>query len=142
MSVDWGYRFHDLRHWDKPVYDDGRQWEVGTYPYCAVRMAAAGLEMLNRCGTDEIWSRIERLRTHLQNGLDGTPYSVEVFPNGNVSAIMRINGPRVTELHPFLTKRRIYTSLREGGIRVSPHFYNTTDDIDTLLNAIQEFSAS
>ncbi len=35
-----------------------------------------------------------------------------------------------------LMKNRIVTSFREGRIRVSPHFYNTDEQIDKLLRTL------
>jgi selenocysteine lyase/cysteine desulfurase len=37
-----------------------------------------------------------------------------------------------------LKKRDLRVSLRKGFIRVSPHFYNSSEDIDTLLNALED----
>ena len=43
---------------------------------------------------------------------------------------------RTAELYQKLVKEKIITSLREGNIRVSPHVYNTEQDIDRLIAAI------
>ncbi|GAB4314883.1 MAG: aminotransferase class V-fold PLP-dependent enzyme [Candidatus Zixiibacteriota bacterium] len=142
LGVDWSHRFHDLRRWDRPPCKDGRQWEIGTYPYFALRFAQAGLELLLECGIPEIWRRIHRLHRQLSAGLDGTRYNAQMFPQKNASGIITIQGPRIRKLQTALTARRIYTSLREGRVRVSPHFYNTSDNIDRLLTAIREFDRS
>jgi selenocysteine lyase/cysteine desulfurase len=43
----------------------------------------------------------------------------------------------------MLTGKSIYTTLRYtsgiGGIRVSPHYYNSNEDIDRLLEAAGDF---
>jgi selenocysteine lyase/cysteine desulfurase len=43
---------------------------------------------------------------------------------------------RTAELYQKLVKQNIIVSLREGNIRVSPHLYNTEQDIDRLIAAI------
>jgi cysteine desulfurase / selenocysteine lyase len=43
---------------------------------------------------------------------------------------------KTAELYQKLVKEKIFTSLREGNIRVSPHLYNTERDIDRLIAAI------
>jgi selenocysteine lyase/cysteine desulfurase len=43
---------------------------------------------------------------------------------------------KTTELYNKLVKQNIFTALREGHIRVSPHVYNTEGDIDRLISAI------
>lgn len=40
-----------------------------------------------------------------------------------------------------LKERRIVTSSRQGLLRVSPHLYNTEDDIDVLRFALAELRA-
>ena len=51
--------------------------------------------------------------------------------------------PREKLLAAFLRERNIFVSLRYtsgvGGIRVSPHYYNTVDDIDRLAEAVKDF---
>ncbi len=142
LGVDWSYRFHDLRRWDRPPYEDGRQWEVGTYPYFALRFAQTGLELLRECGPQEVWRRIRGLHQQLQSGLEGTQYTALTFPEQHASGIITIHGPRVDELQKTLAAKKIYTSLREGSVRVSPHFYNTEQDIERLVTAIREFNRS
>lgn len=45
--------------------------------------------------------------------------------------------PELTvELYRKLLKEKIFVSLREGRIRVSPHLFNSTQDIDRLLSVL------
>ena len=37
-----------------------------------------------------------------------------------------------------LASRDIYTAARSTVVRLSPHFYNTIEEIDILLNALEE----
>ena len=47
------------------------------------------------------------------------------------------------ELEEWLTKNNIYTTLRYtsgvGGIRVSPHYYNSREDVERLLESVEDF---
>ena len=57
------------------------------------------------------------------------------FPEGNIE--------REKKLVQYLQARRILVSLRSstgtGGIRISMHYYNTIDQIDSLADAIAAF---
>ena len=140
LSVDWGYRFDDLQHCDRPALDDGRRWEVGTYPFFALRMAHAGMDILSEAGKTEIWKNIRRTLEYLKSGLSDSRYQLVEFPEPkNRSGIAVIQGPKSRALHQHLKEQRIHTSFREGGIRVSPHFHNTEDDAGHLIEAIREF---
>jgi selenocysteine lyase/cysteine desulfurase len=37
-----------------------------------------------------------------------------------------------------LASRNIYAAARNDFVRISPHFYNTIEEIDVLLNALEE----
>ncbi|MEW5702421.1 MAG: aminotransferase class V-fold PLP-dependent enzyme [Candidatus Zixiibacteriota bacterium] len=140
LAYDWGYRFEDLQHWDRPAYDDGRQWEVGTYPFYSVRLAEAGVALINRCGIENVWRHLQDLIGRLAEGLSGTRYEARRFPEPiHRSAIVAVGGPQTAGLYRHLWGRRIYVSLREGNIRVSPHLYNTRAEIDRLVEEIRRY---
>jgi selenocysteine lyase/cysteine desulfurase len=39
-------------------------------------------------------------------------------------------------LHQKLVRERVFVSLRDGRIRVSPHLFNAERDIDRLLSVV------
>lgn len=140
LGVDWSYRFFDLRRWDRPAYSDGRRWEVGTYPFYSLRFAHEGLRMLQECGGDAVWEIIQRRLRRLAEGLSDSQYRPLIFPEvRNRSGIVVLPGPDTTSLHRHLQSRKVLTALREGNIRVSPHFHTTETEIDRLLDAVREF---
>jgi selenocysteine lyase/cysteine desulfurase len=140
LGFDWGYTWGDLQRWDRPRLPDGRFWEVGTYPFYSVRLVHAGLALLTKCGIKTVFSRIQALHARLIEGLASTQYQpLQLGTKHNRSGIVSLSGPKSAELHAFLMSKNIFVSLREGNIRVSPHFYNTGPEIDRLSNAIIQF---
>ncbi|HUU44232.1 MAG TPA: aminotransferase class V-fold PLP-dependent enzyme, partial [Acidobacteriota bacterium] len=140
LSRDWRYRFTDLQRWDRPEYTDGRRWEIGSYPQHAVRLAHAGLSLLNECGIGEVFRRIQHLAARLTDGLDGCRHRVVHFPaRANRSGIIIIRGPETEALFAHLRQRGFHLAFREGNIRVAPHFYNTVDEIDALIGEVEIF---
>jgi selenocysteine lyase/cysteine desulfurase len=143
LGYDWGYTWGDLQRWGRPAFADGRFWEVGTYPFYSVRLAHAGLSILVKCGTRNTYKHIQSLHARMIDGLQSTQYRAIVFPSPrNRSAIVSFTGPRTSELHKYLLENRIFVSLREGNIRVSPHFYNTMADMDRLTAFVRRFEKS
>jgi len=57
---------------------------------------------------------------------------------GEKSAIICLQSEKYSahELYHLLNDRRIITTPRLGRLRVSPHFYNTREDIDRLIEAL------
>ena len=56
------------------------------------------------------------------------------------SGIVNFKTADPNRLFDFLLAKGFALSLREGGIRVSPHFYNTPDEINMLIDALKEFN--
>ena len=49
------------------------------------------------------------------------------------SAIVSCEPPDVEKLHEEMLKDRIHVSVRNGRLRISPHFYNNHKEIDTII---------
>ncbi len=112
---------------------------------------------LQQVGQQEIWGRILRLTGHLRAGLKRLGLSVlgeQADSGGKLDAARRHQSgivcfglpgglPAERALFDRLVKARVYVSLRYisgvGGIRVSPHYDNTLDDIAQLLAITAEF---
>lgn len=60
----------------------------------------------------------------------------EFGPNHN-SATVSCEPPDVEKLHEELVKKKVFCSVRNGRLRVSPHFYNSHEDIDTLIKFME-----
>jgi selenocysteine lyase/cysteine desulfurase len=58
--------------------------------------------------------------------------------NGEKSAIICLQHEKFSarELYHLLNNRRIITAARLGRLRISPHFYNTREEIDRLIEAL------
>jgi selenocysteine lyase/cysteine desulfurase len=56
----------------------------------------------------------------------------------NLAGIITFKPDNPEKVFEELTKRKIICSLREGVIRFSPHFYNTHQEIDTVVNELQK----
>jgi selenocysteine lyase/cysteine desulfurase len=56
----------------------------------------------------------------------------------NYGGIVSFVSPKLNhqEIFVILRKQRFESALREGRLRTSPHFYNTEEQIDTLLDAL------
>lgn len=94
----------------------------------------------NKLGMDEILLHNHSLINRLIEGMRNLQLlTLGEEETGRRTGIVCFQGDDklLEELH----KRDLRVSLRNGFIRVSPHFYNSSEDIDTLLNALEDIKA-
>jgi cysteine desulfurase / selenocysteine lyase len=116
-----------------------QKFESGTHNLIGYVGAKAAIEIFHKLGMDEVEKRVLELSGKLQEELERI--GVEVFSRREEqyrSGITTFKIPEVDRVLEELKKRRIVVSKRMGGIRVSPHIYNTEDDITRLVEAIKK----
>ena len=98
---------------------------------------SAALKYINDLGSENIESRVIQLTNHLIDLLEKNRFTV-VTPkeSGNRSGIVSFKGNH--KLVEYLLTKNIVVSMRytggQGGVRISPHFYNTFEEIEKLVN--------
>jgi selenocysteine lyase/cysteine desulfurase len=114
-----------------------RRFEFGTPPIPSIYAGIAGIELVKEIGVAETEEHVRGLTTMLIEGVDAlggrvaTPRDPE--RRGPLVAIAS------TDEHALvaaLAADGIVTSSRDGNLRVSPHAYNSTEDIEAVLAAL------
>lgn len=80
----------------------------------------------------------EKIQKSLPNALFVTPLS-KTFSGGIV--IINLPGKDPKEVSQKLYEKYGIASAASGGIRLSPHIYNTLTDLDKAVNALKNFTA-
>jgi len=130
---------------------DARGFENGgTANYPGGIGLAASLKLINDLGQDKIEARVRSVTDHLICGLQAlklhviTPLAPECR-SGIVTFGFPGDAKSDIALKEYLLDQKILVSVRYtsgiGGVRVSCHFYNTTHDVDRLLNATESWLA-
>ena len=91
-------------------------------------------------GIDKIEKRVIQLMDYLIESLSSIPNIAFLTPLEPEyrSSIVNVKVANNIEIAKKLRERHIITSSRYGGIRISPHFYNTEDDLDLLVITLKE----
>ena len=103
-------------------------------------VANAGMKILLDYGADKIEKRIMQLTDYLIEKLDKLK-NTELITSRNRacrSGIVNVRIPNNVEIVKKLKEKKMIVSSRYGGIRISPHFYNTEEDIDRLFELIKQ----
>jgi len=115
-------------------------WETGTGPAALIYGLEASLTLLKETGIARIQSHLETLTDHLCERLASSNYQIVSSRRpGEKSAIVCIRntaGMSSMDLYAHLKKRNIVTAPRGDRLRISPHLYNTLEEIDELFSAL------
>jgi cysteine desulfurase / selenocysteine lyase len=157
MNVELGERWIEA---GTTLLPDGRRFEGGSINTNGVYGAAAALELLEEVGIGTVEAEVVRLARYLTDRMEAIGFEVKtpkpirsgivaVVPRGidlgrlrKVSGIVGEGEPgsMLTSIHEWLEREKIICTPREGALRFSPHFYNTEEEIDEVISALQELT--
>lgn len=119
------------------------KYEAGTYNLLGLVGLVAAMELILEIGIEAISVDLLAKRAFLIPSLQAKGYSVLQVdaPPENASGIITFNRPGEdpAALHAKLNENQVVTSLRadrsgQKYIRLSPHFYNTTAELQRVLD--------
>ena len=96
------------------------------------------MELMEEIGIAETREHVLGLHSHLLDGLDAlgarvvTPRNPE--QRGALLCVASTDAPALVEA---LARDGIVTSPRDGSLRISPHAYNSLEDVDQVLEALE-----
>jgi selenocysteine lyase/cysteine desulfurase len=138
MAVKDSDDFSRLTDYDLTWRDDARRFEFITLPYQDFGGMNASLELIHSLGIREVSEHALRLADRIVEWACSRD-DVELVTPADASrrgAIVALRPGDARAASARLAAARIIHSLREGAIRLSPHFYNTVDEIDRTLRVI------
>jgi selenocysteine lyase/cysteine desulfurase len=118
---------------------DARRFEPGSPNSVGIFGLGGTLDLLLEIGIEAIEGRILSLTDLLCDGLQRKGYRIRSPRQGaERSGIVIVDSPRepTPALFERLTAERVLVSMRGGGLRVSPHAYNTEGEIEQLVEVL------
>ncbi|WKZ68857.1 MAG: aminotransferase class V-fold PLP-dependent enzyme [Melioribacteraceae bacterium] len=139
LSVDdeWNLLDYNLK-----LKDNASRFHLGTNSVIGIFALAQSLELFSGFGID----KIEAIN------LENTKYFIEKLSINNLNPILRdepvnklagittVKIENAESIYNKLKEYRIDCSLREGKLRFSPHFYNTKEEIDIVVEKLLELT--
>lgn len=128
----------------------GRRYEAGSANILGLVGLHAALELIEEIGVDNIAAELVRKREWLVPAILETGFKVlntNVPPSATSSIISLYHTERdMAALHRTLEEAKIITSLRSTRhghkyVRLSPHYYNTDEELHKLIAALKDFVA-
>lgn len=119
--------------------DSAEKFEGGVPNYTGVFGFDESLKLFHQTGLEAIEARVLELSDHLCEGIAERGYRLLSHrePSEKSGTVTFVSDYlSADEIFERLSSAGVIVSLREGAIRVAPHFYNTKDEIDRLLKTL------
>lgn len=117
--------------------DDARRFDGGSYNMAGVWGLGASIEWLLELGVNHIWDRVRMLTDRLVEGVRSKGYRVvssrQPGEESGIVAFVSAKHDHAGIVDHLRQEYRTIIATRLGRLRASPHFYNTEDEIDQLV---------
>ena len=139
MAVKGSDDFRRLVDYDLTWRDDARRFEFITLPFQDFAGMNASLELIHELGPAAIALQVASLADVivLWAASQREVQLVTPSPPRHRAGIVSLRMPNAARVSAALKEAGVSHSLREGAIRLSPHFYNTREEIRRTLRVIE-----
>jgi cysteine desulfurase/selenocysteine lyase len=115
-----------------------RRYEAGQLNFPGFAGMKEAISLLQDVGLENVWNRI---RSHIELLRDGIKKNSTFQIRSSMdeksrSGILNLACQNPDSIAERLFKQGIVISVRGGGLRISPHFYNTEEEIQRLLSEL------
>jgi cysteine desulfurase/selenocysteine lyase len=122
------------------LWPDARRFEEGMPNHLGICVLANALRFVLDVGVAEIEEHNLALVARTREGLGHLGIAVLGGAASATGSIVAFETERFAEIDRHLARLGTTVWAREGRVRISPHVYNTTEDIDTLLQQVGELN--
>jgi selenocysteine lyase/cysteine desulfurase len=139
MAVKGSDDFRRLVDYDLTYRDDARRFEFITLPFQDFAGMNASLELIHEVGPTTIALHVASLTDTIVLWAASQRDVSLIAPSTSRhrAGIVSLRLPNATAVSESLRVAGVSHSLREGAIRLSPHFYNTREEIRRTLKIIE-----
>lgn len=118
---------------------DARRFEMGTPALPTVHTALGGQELLLEVGMAAVEARNRFLTRHVEAGLEARGFRLrQARDPAERTAIVMVEHENAPDAVARLAREGIVVDHRPGCVRVSPHVYNTVEEMDRFVEALPE----
>jgi len=118
------------------------RFEIGSPSFISFAGAREALKMLLDYGIERIERRIMGLTDHLISAIKNSGLRLQTSEELSCrSGIVNFKMYSPRKVVKDLERKGVIVSARGNGIRVSPHFYNTEDEIDKFMKEVRSFGS-
>ncbi|HZA98357.1 MAG TPA: aminotransferase class V-fold PLP-dependent enzyme [Gemmatimonadales bacterium] len=129
--------FSRLTQYNDTLRGDARRFELITLPYQDFAGMNASLGMLLDLGVDRIGQHVRSLQQPVLAWAERSGARISSPTDSRGSGILCVASQNVGESFRALKAAHVVCSLREGAIRLSPHAYNTLEEMERVVDILE-----
>ena len=135
MATRASENFASLVDYDLTYLPDARRFEVITLPFQEFSGLNASLELFFELGPAAVAAHVADLTSRILAWAASRTDVALVTPTGaeQRAGIVTLRPPDTAAAAARLTEADVVFAVREGGIRLSPHYYNTHEEVAAAL---------
>ncbi|MDX1493211.1 MAG: aminotransferase class V-fold PLP-dependent enzyme [Longimicrobiales bacterium] len=118
---------------------DARRFELGTPAVATVHTALGGQEIIDEVGMETIQRRNRRLTARLIEEARLAGFTLRLAEPDRRSSIVMIAHDDPPAAVKHLADHDVIVDYRPGFVRVSPHFYNTVEEVDRFVEVLAAY---
>ncbi|MHB1049151.1 MAG: aminotransferase class V-fold PLP-dependent enzyme [Bacteroidota bacterium] len=132
--------FGDFFNYRIDLDETARRYENGTQNYLAVAALGESTSILLEVGIDSIREHVLEITDHIIAFADEHHFDV-VTPREKPkrAGIVTLKHAEAKTIFDDLNEQRINISMREGMLRIAPHFYNSEEDLHALFSILNYY---
>lgn len=131
--------YNDYASRDMSLRPDAGRYECGTLNTIGIYGLRAAADFVRKVGVDQIGPQVLALTERLASGAQAKRYELSIpFSPDSASGIVsfRKASAESQAVVSSLKERRMIAAFRQGWIRMAPHFYQTLDEMDAVVDAL------
>jgi cysteine desulfurase / selenocysteine lyase len=127
-----------LTDYEFDFFDDARRFEVVTLSYHDFAVANAGTALLLELGVANVAAHLDAMGTRMVEWAQSRRDVRLVTPaqSSRRAGVVAFAPEALEEMAARLKRAHVTFTVREGAIRLSPHCYNTMDEIERVLGLL------
>jgi selenocysteine lyase/cysteine desulfurase len=132
---------YDFMNYDFTLRPDARRFEEGSFNTMSIMAFGAALSLFHEVGVDKIERRIMSLGDRIIEGLQRRDFKIlnSTIPEER-SGIISFNGELDLEkFSEYAADNQVSLTMRNGLVRLSPHFYNRESEVDRFFDVLDRF---
>jgi selenocysteine lyase/cysteine desulfurase len=120
--------------------DTAERFQNGTVSSIGIYAFNASMKLFKEIGFDNIEKYVLENSSYLLKELIniGAEPVLKNAPKENLAGIVSFKYNKPEKIHEDLLSKNIHCAVREGMVRLSPHFYNTKEDIDIVIDELKK----